>query len=215
MSAVSIRLGKKDNTLKAWWREAAKVENYDRAQSIRYALNHYISTGEYLCIARIKAPQIEYADVDSVKIFIEANSELAKWLLDNEKKGVKKTKLIKEILLSSIEITEGQPRYYTSTELFNRAEILETLRHVTKIKTNNEYETASEPKIEEDNKEITPKEHPRNIPGEMNPELKDAMGDALITPQAKDAIIPNRDPSIKPESIDDEDDIDYESVFGI
>lgn len=215
MSAVSIRLGKKDNTLKAWWREAAKVENYDRAQSIRYALNHYISTGEHLCIARIKAPQIEYADVDSVKIYMEANSELAKWLLENEKKGVKKTKLIKEIILGSIEITEGQPQYYTTTELFNRAEILETKRHVTKIKTENEYSIVPESKIEEDNKEITPKEHPKNVSGEMNLELKDAMGEALITPQAKDAIIPNRDPSIKPESIDDEDDIDYESVFGI
>lgn len=122
MNIVRVRLGKKDQLLKVWYKTMR-----DSGDSISLAtvfiIRYYIKTGQYLDAACLKAETKELPD-DIKGIIVPEQSDVGVWLTTKAAEGMKKSALIKRILRSSIHYeTPGEQLFLLDTDkLFQYSE---------------------------------------------------------------------------------------------
>lgn len=122
MSIVRVRLGKRDQLIKVWYKTMR-----DRGDSISMAtvfiIRYYIKTGQYLDAACLKAENADLPD-DIKGILVPEQSDVGVWLAEKTAEGMKKSALIKRILRSSIryETAEEQPFLLDTDKLFQYSE---------------------------------------------------------------------------------------------
>lgn len=143
MGLIRIRLGKKDQLLKKWYK-AMRDNGDNTSEAAVLIIRYYIRTGQYMNAACLK-PDLEDLQ-DSIKsAFVPDHSDVEDWLLKKAEEGFKKAAMVKRILRSSIrECTEKDTPFLLDTnKLFQMVEHPENIQNVGMKREESEKEILS------------------------------------------------------------------------
>lgn len=154
MGLIRIRLGKKDQLLKKWYK-AMRDNGDNTSEAAVLIIRYYIRTGQYMDAACLK-PDSENLQ-DSIKsAFVPEHSDVEDWLLKKADEGFKKATIVKRILRSSMrECTEKDTPFLLDTnKLFQMVEHPENMQNIGVKKEKSEKEPLShKPEVGEQIKE--------------------------------------------------------------
>lgn len=143
MGMVRIRLGRKDQLLKKWYK-AMRDRGDNASEATVLIIRYYIRTGQYMNAACLK-PDMEDINDCFKSAFIPDHSDVEEWLLEKAEEGIKKSAMVKRILRSSMrECTEQNTPFILDTDkLFQMVEHPDNVQSVVLKRTEYEKETPS------------------------------------------------------------------------
>lgn len=135
---ITISLSRKDAVLNTWWNHYL---NISRRELALMALEHYLKTGNYLCIGKIIPRPIDTKKLNRILLYTTQSKFISDWI--NEERAKNSRKLISEvrrILYRSIEQVsyenkESIPSPYDDLEeiVIDQEDIKPEIKHKTKI----------------------------------------------------------------------------------